>query len=134
MQYFLAKTEPTEYSIDDLQKEQESIWDGVRNPTACMHIKSMKVGDQVFIYHSNGKSPAVVGLAEVTKVAYQDPTNKRSWIPTFKFLKKFDTPITLSEIKDSHKFDNWSLVRIGRLSTMPTPIEFVNWLKTKKIY
>src|SRR5438067_821563 len=129
MNYYLAKTEPGEYSIDDLAKADEDIWDGVRNPTAVKTLKEMKKGDRVLIYHSV-VTPGVVG---VVKEAYPDPNEKRSVIPTFKFLSKFDNPISLTEIKQSHKFDDWSLVRIGRLSTMPVPDSFLKYLKDKGI-
>lgn len=130
MTYFLAKSEPNEYSIDDLAKAGEDPWDGVTNPVAVKHLKSMQVGDRVLFYHS-GKNPGVVGLAEVSKVAEVDPKNPKSWIPTFKFIRKFETEVSLEEIKTSHKFDDWALVRIGRLSTMPVPDEFVTYLEKK---
>lgn len=129
--YYLAKTEPNEYSIDDLERAGEDPWDGVRNPTAVKHLKSMKLGDKILIYHSNGKSPGIVGLAEVSKVAEVDPINPRSWIPKFKFIRKFDSEVSLEEIKTSHKFDDWALVRISRLSTMPVPDEFITYLEKK---
>ncbi len=132
MNYYLAKTEPGEYSIDDLAKSGVDIWDGVKNPTAVKTLKEMKKGDRVLIYHSV-VNPGVVGLAEVVKEAYPDPDEKKSVIPTFKFLSKFATPISLFEIKQSHEFDDWSLVKIGRLSTMPVPDSFLNYLKKKGI-
>ena len=132
MKYFLAKTEPNEYSIDDLEKAGEDPWDGVTNPVAVKHLKSMEVGDQVLMYHS-GKNPGVVGLAEVSRVAEPDPKNARSWIPKFKFVKKFPFEVSLEEIKASHKFDDWALVRQGRLSTMPVPDEFISYLEKKGI-
>jgi predicted RNA-binding protein with PUA-like domain len=130
MTYFLAKSEPNEYSIDDLAKAGEDPWDGVTNPVAVKHLKSMQVGDRVLFYHS-GKNPGVVGLAEVSKVAEVDPKNPKSWIPKFKFIRKFETEVSLEEIKTSHKFDDWALVRIGRLSTMPVPDEFITYLEKK---
>jgi predicted RNA-binding protein with PUA-like domain len=132
MQYFLAKTEPGEYSIDDLEKKDQDRWDGVTNWTAIHNIKTMKVGDRVLIYHS-GKNPSVVGLAEVVKEAEPDPKNPKSWLPVFKFLKKFDVIVTLEEVKSSHQFDDWALVRQGRLSTMPVPEKFITYLKQKGV-
>jgi predicted RNA-binding protein with PUA-like domain len=132
MNYFLAKTEPNEYSIDDLSKKGEDRWDGVTNPVAVKNLKSMRVGDQVLIYHS-GKAPSVVGLAEVVKEAVLDPKNPKSWVPVFKFVRKFTSTVSLEEIKSSHKFDDWALVRQGRLSTMPVPDSFIQLLKNKAI-
>jgi predicted RNA-binding protein with PUA-like domain len=130
MQYFLAKTEPHEYSIDDLAKAGEDMWDGVNNPLANRFLREMKKGDFVLIYHS-GAEPGVVGIAKVSKEAEPDPRNPKSWVPYFTFVKKLETPVSLKEIKDSHLFDEWYLVRQGRLSTMSVPNEFIEWLKKK---
>ena len=130
-QYFLAKTEPGEYSIDDLAKKEQDRWDGVTNPVAVKNIKSMELGDKIIIYHS-GKNPSIVGLAKVVE-AKVDPKNPKSWVPVFKFVKKFDTTVSLEEIKSSHLFDNFSLVKQGRLSTMPVPENFISWLIKKGI-
>jgi predicted RNA-binding protein with PUA-like domain len=128
MAYFLAKTEPSTYSIDDLKKDKKTEWDGVRNPAAVNAIKSMKPGDKVIIYHS-GKDKAVVGLAEVTSAARPDPNDDRSWVADFKYVAHAKKPVTLKEIKDSHRFDDWALVRMGRLSTMQAPNAFWTWLQ-----
>ncbi len=128
--YFLAKTEPHEYSIDDLEKAGEDIWDGVKNPVAVRALKAMKTGDKILIYHS-GTNPGVVGLAEVSKEAEIDPNDPKSVVPKFKFIRKFEISFPLSEIKESHKFDDWALVRIGRLSTMEVPDSFIEFLKGK---
>ena len=85
MTYFLAKTEPSTYSIDDLKTDKKTEWDGVRNPAAVNAIKSMKPGDKVLIYHS-GKDKAVVGLAEVTSPPRPDPNDDRSWVADFKYV------------------------------------------------
>ena len=128
MTYFLAKTDPGTYSIDDLEKDGTTEWDGVRNPAAVNAIKSMKPGDQVIIYHSQNDK-AVVGLAEVTSPPRPDANDDRSWVADFKFKKRARHPVTLKEIKDSHLFDDWALVRMGRLSTMEAPDSFWKWLK-----
>lgn len=132
MKYFLAKTEPSEYSIDDLKNKDIDTWDGVANFLAVRYLKSMQKGDKVLIYHS-GKDPHIAGLAEVVGNSRPDPKNDRSWLVDFKFLKKFDTQVTLKEIKESHLFDDTKLVRQGRLSTMEVPNELVEWLKTKGV-
>ncbi len=129
MKYYLAKTEPHEYSIDDLQKDGTASWDGVRNPQAVNYIKQMQKGDKVLIYHS-GKESAVVGLAEVAGNSRPDLADDRSWLIDFTFLKKFAEPhITLKQIKASQKFDDLRLVKQGRLSTMEVPEHFIDWLK-----
>lgn len=128
MPYFLAKTDPDTYSIDDLERDGKTEWDGVRNPAAVNAIKSMKPGDRVLIYHSQGET-AIVGLAEVVSAPRPDKKDARSWVADFKFLKRAKKRVTLREIKESHKFDDWVLVRQGRLSTMPAPDAFVTWLE-----
>ena len=128
MAYFLAKTDPDTYSIDDLQRDKQTEWDGVRNPAAIEAIKSMTPGDTVIIYHSQ-KDKAIVGLAEVVSKPRPDENDDRSWVADFKYLQHAKKRVTLKEIKDSHQFDDWALVRMGRLSTMSAPDAFVTWLK-----
>lgn len=131
MKYYLAKTEPEEYSIDDLQKDGIEPWNGVRNPQAVNFLKAMQSGDKVLIYHS-GKVSAIAGLAEVTGKSRPDPKDDRSWLVDFKFSKKFDEPlVSLKDVKASNKFNDLKLVCQGRLSTMEVPVEFIEWLKTK---
>src|SRR5271163_2718367 len=115
--YFLAKTEPAVYSIDDLKRDRKTVWDGVVNPQAVRAIKDMQPGDRVFIYHSGGVS-AIVGLALVLSAGRPDPNSPKSAIVDLQFLSALDSPVSLAEIKQSHQFDDWSLVRQSRLSTM----------------
>ncbi|MEX2226112.1 MAG: EVE domain-containing protein [Dehalococcoidia bacterium] len=128
MAYFLAKTDPETYSLDDLKKDGQTEWDGVRNPAAINAIKAMKPGDKVIIYHSQ-KETAVVGLAEVVSEPRPDANDGRSWVADFKYVKHAKRPVTLREIKESHEFDDWALVRMGRLSTMEAPAAFWTWLQ-----
>jgi predicted RNA-binding protein with PUA-like domain len=128
MAYFLAKTDPETYSIDDLKRDGTTVWDGVRNPTAVNAIKAMKPGDTVIIYHSQDDK-AVVGLAKVVSPPRPDKNDERSWVADFQYVKRAKRPITLREIKESHEFDDWALVRQGRLSTMAAPLEFWKWLQ-----
>jgi len=130
MAYFLAKTDPETYSIDDLEREKRTTWDGVTNPTAVRAIKEMKPGDRVFIYHSGGIS-CVIGLATVRGAGRPDPKNPKSAVADFEFDGRLDPPTTLHEIKQSKKFDDWALVRQGRLSTMPAPEKFVEWMRAR---
>lgn len=128
MAYFLAKTDPDTYSIEDLKRDGKTAWDGVRNPAAVNFIKTMKPGDTVIIYHSQNDK-AVVGLAKVVSEARPDPNDDRSWVADFEYVKHARRPVTLKEIKESHEFDDWALVRQGRLSTMSAPDEFWKWLQ-----
>jgi predicted RNA-binding protein with PUA-like domain len=131
MKYFLAKTDPHTYSIDELEKEKTTTWNGVRNAQAVIFLKQMDKGDKVLIYHSQGES-SIVGLAEVTGNSRPDPHDSKSWLVDFKFIKKFKAPyITLQEIKATNKFPTFLLVKNSRLSTMIVPEEVVEYL-TKK--
>jgi len=130
MAYFLAKTDPDTYSIDDLKRDGTTEWDGVRNPAAVGAIKTMKPGDRVIIYHSQ-KDAAVVGLAKVVSEPRPDGNDERSWVADFEYVEHAKLPVTLREVKESHEFDDWALVRMGRLSTMSAPVEFWDWLKKR---
>ena len=131
MKYFLAKTDPETYSIDDLAKDRRTVWSGVRNPQAVKALKLMRAGDRVLIYHSQGQG-AIVGLAAVAGKNRPDPKDGKSWLVDFKFLKKFAEPfVTLKDVKASKEFENFALVRQSRLSTMEIPSAFVGWLKRK---
>jgi predicted RNA-binding protein with PUA-like domain len=130
MQYFLAKTDSDTYSIDQLEKDRKTTWDGVTNPQAVRAIRDMRPGDKVFIYHSGGSS-GVVGLAKVISEGRTDPRNDKSAVAEFEFLSRLEPPATLAEIKQSKLFDDWALVRQGRLSTMAAPDKFVEWMRKR---
>jgi predicted RNA-binding protein with PUA-like domain len=130
MKYFLAKTEPSTYSIDDLERDQQTVWDGVTNPQAVRAIRAMKPGDRVFLYHSGGVS-AIVGLATVRSEGRDDPKNPKSAVVDLAYAARIDPPATLAEIKQSGRFDDWALVRQGRLSTMEVPEKFVEWMRER---
>lgn len=130
MVYFLAKTDPDTYSIDDLKREGTTVWDGVRNPAAVNAIKKMKPGDTVIIYHSQAHA-AVAGLAQVVSPPRPAKSDTRSWVADFKYVAHAKRRVTLREIKESHEFDDWALVRQGRLSTMAAPTEFWTWLQKR---
>lgn len=129
MKYYLAKTDPETYSIEDFKKEGTTTWNGVSNPTAVRFLKQMEKGDRILIYHSQGQT-TIVGLAEVIGNSRPDPKNTRSWLVDFKYIRTYDEPrINLKQIKETGKFDDFKLVRISRLSTMDVPDEFIEWLK-----
>src|SRR6187455_3625546 len=120
MAYWLAKTEPSTYSWQQLVKEKRARWDGVRNAQARNNLATMKKGDEVLIYHS-GDERAVVGIAKVAKAAYQDPTTDDArWVCVDLVPgKAFKTPVTLSAIKATPALKEMVLVRQGRLSVTP---------------
>ena len=122
MKYWLLKSEPDVWSIDQQKKTgpKGASWDGVRNYQAAKNLNSMKKGDQCFFYHSNiGKE--IVGIVEVIKEAYLDKTDKtgRFVAVTVKFLKKLDKPVSLNEIKKNKELSHLSLIKQSRLSVMP---------------
>jgi len=130
MKYFLAKTDPETYSIDDLEREKKTAWDGVTNPQAVRAIREMRPADRVFIYHSGGVS-GVVGLAVVRSEPRDDPGNPKSAVVDLEYAGRLDPPTALAEIKQSGKFADWALVRQGRLSTMGAPEKFVEWMRAR---
>ena len=97
MAWFLAKTDPETYSIDDLARDKETEWDGVRNPFAVETIKTMKPGDNVIIYHSQ-KDKAIVGLAEVVSEPRPDKNDDKSWVADFKYLQHAKKRVTLKAL------------------------------------
>ena len=130
MRYFLAKTDPDTYSIDDLEREKQTAWDGVTNPQAVRAIREMRPNDRVFIYHSGGVS-GVVGMARVRSEPRDDPKNPKSAVVDLEFTGRLDPPASLAEIKQSGEFADWALVRQGRLSTMAAPEHFVEWMRAR---
>ena len=128
MKYWLLKSEPDVWSIDQQKKvgEKGATWDGVRNYQAAKNLKNMKKGDLCFFYHSNiGKE--IVGIVEVIKEFYLDKTDKsgRFVAVTVQFKKKLPKPITLENIKKNKKLCHLSLIKQSRLSVMP--IDSKSW-------
>ena len=120
MAYWLVKSEPTTYSWDDLVKEKQTCWSGVRNYAARLHLRAMKKGDEVLFYHSN-EGTDIVGIAKVVKEFYQDPTTTDDrWVAVdLKPVRKLKKPVALTEIKADKRLNNMALVRLGRLSVQP---------------
>lgn len=122
MNYFLAKTDPDTYSLQDFIKEGETLWDGVHNNAAMLFIQQMKPGDAVYIYESL-TTKAIVGLATVTGEPFLNTADpRRSWAVHMKFVKKFVNPLSLAAIKANPKLADFKLVRESRLSVMPVPL------------
>ena len=133
--YWLMKSEPYVYSIEDLERDGSTHWEGVRNYQARNNMQAMKVGDEVLFYHSNAKPPGVVGIARVSREAYpdsyaldpkskyfdakSDPEKPRSYMVDIEFVSKvadIEAPVSLHEIKEDPKLADMELVRYGRLS------------------
>ena len=145
MAYWLMKSEPDAYSIDDLKRDKREPWDGIRNYQARNMMRDdMRIGDEVFFYHSNGKEPGIVGLMKVASKPYPDPTqfdknsnyydpksdpeNPRWCLVDVAYKRKLKRTITLAEIKETRGLDGLLLTRKGnRLSIMP--IEKKHWDK-----
>ena len=128
MNYWLLKSEPDVWSIDQQQKagDKGAPWDGVRNYQAANNLKNMKLGDLCFFYHSNiGKE--IVGIVEVIKEAYLDKTDKSGKFVavTVKFKKKLHKPVSLESIKNYKKLSHLPLIKQSRLSVMP--IDSISW-------
>ncbi len=118
MTYWLMKSEPDVYGWDTLVKDKVAPWTDVRNYQARNNMKAMKKGDQVFFYHSNiGRE--IVGIMEVVKEHYPDPKDERFVLVDVKPVKKFDTPVTLVDIKANKNLQDIALIRQSRLSVMP---------------
>lgn len=120
MAYWLVKSEPFKYSYEQLEKDKQTFWDGVRNYAARNHLKAMKKGDQILFYHSN-EGLEIVGIAKVAKEAYQDPTtDDDAWVVVdLKPYKRIKKPVSLEQVKADKRLKDMALVRLGRLSVQP---------------
>lgn len=133
--YWLMKSEPDVYSIDDLRRDGRTFWDGVRNYQARNNMRDMKVGDWVLYHHSRQSPPAVVGLARVVRESYPDPTqfdpdhryfdarssadDPRWWLVDIEFERAFARPVSLADIRATAALSEMVLVRNSRLSVQP---------------
>ncbi|HEY1807802.1 MAG TPA: EVE domain-containing protein [Acidobacteriaceae bacterium] len=124
---YLLKTEPGTYSLDDLAREGETVWDGVSNPQAVKFLAGMQRGEMLVIYHT-GEEKKTVGLAKVVAVDAGDPKQP---VVKVKFVKRTKTQRTLAEIKEENMFANSPLVKIGRLSVVPLSEKQYAWLATE---
>lgn len=117
MSYWLVKSEPFKYSWDQFVADKKTFWDGVRNYAARNNLRSMKKGDQLFWYHSN-EGLEIVGIAEVIKESYQDPTtDDTAWLVVdLKPVRKLKKPVSLAQIKADSRLATMDLIRLGRLS------------------
>lgn len=126
MAYWLVKSEPNTYSFADLQRDGRTVWDGIRNNAAALHLKAMKVGDEVLFYHSQ-EGLAVVGVARVAREAFPDASD-----PTGRFVavelepvRPLASPVTLAQMKADPALSDMAMLRQSRLSVSPvTPAEW----------
>ena len=122
--YYLLKTEPSEYSFADLQRDKTTNWDGVTNPVAVRNLREMPKGSELIIYHT-GDEKSAVGTASLVSV---DPADPKKPVVTIKVGKAIATPKTLAEIKSTKLFQDSPLVNIGRLSVVPLSKVQYEWL------
>jgi predicted RNA-binding protein with PUA-like domain len=123
-QRWLVKTEPGSYSYSDLERDKKTSWTGVRNPVAAKHLRAMRSGDVVLVYHT-GKEKAVVGVARVSKPAYPEPgADDPRWVAVdLEPLRALPAPVALSALRAEPACKDFALVRVPRLSVMPVPDE-----------
>ncbi len=123
-QYWLVKSEPDTYSFDDLVRDGQTVWDGVRNNAAALNLKAMKVGDEVLFYHS-GSGPAAVGVAKVTRQAFPDPGDASGRFVAVEIapVRPLKRPVTLAEVKARPELGDMKIVRQSRLSVSPVTAE-----------
>jgi predicted RNA-binding protein with PUA-like domain len=122
--FWLLKTEPEAYAYADLERDGSTVWDGVSNNAALIHIRNMRPGDQALIYHTGDERQAV-GLAEVTSAPYADPKlgDAKLAVVDVRPLRRLARPVTLAEVKADPAFADFALVRQGRLSVVPVSPE-----------
>jgi len=122
--FWLLKTEPEHYSYADLERDGTTVWDGVGNNTALMHIRTMQPGDLALIYHTGAERQAV-GLAEITSAPYADPQagDPKLVVVDLRPLRRLSQPVTLAAVKADPEFADFVLVRQGRLSVVPVTPE-----------
>jgi len=132
MGYLILKSEPSDYSFDDLERDGSTVWDGVGNNAALMHMRAAKKGDLALIYHT-GKERAVVGVARLTSDPYPDPQHDDPKRVVFDVepVERLAQPVTLAAVKADGAFAEFALVRQGRLSAMPVPAKL--WRKLLKM-
>ena len=125
MNYWLLKTEPSDYTFDYLVKDKKTVWDGVANNAALINIRNARKGDLAFIYHT-GDERQIVGIAQLISDPYADPKldNPKMAVFDVKPVKKLKTPVTLAQIKADEKYFEFRLIKEGRLSVVSVPKEF----------
>ena len=131
MKYWLIKSEPDVFSIDDMKKKGVDKWDGVRNYQARNNMKEMRVGDLCFFYHSNTKEPGIVGLVEVVKEHYTDPEDERFVLVDVKYKKHLPF-LSLNNMKNIPILKDMALFKQSRLSVQPVSDDEARYLETNR--
>jgi predicted RNA-binding protein with PUA-like domain len=116
--YWILKTDSDTYALAELERDRRTRWDGVANPVAVKHLRSMRSGDRALIYHT-GNEKAIVGLARIVSDGYDDPTDAKLAVVDVEFERAVKTPVTLAAVKADSFFKELALVRQGRLSVVP---------------
>lgn len=129
---WLFKTEPSQYSYSDLEKEKKAVWDGVSNSLALKHLREIRMGDEILIYHS-GDEKAIVGMAQAVSDPYPNPRENDEKLVVINVTpkKRLRRPLSLAEIKAVEELKDFDLVRLPRLSVMPVPENF--WQKLQDL-
>ncbi len=122
-QHWLFKTEPADYSYDDLERDGKTVWSGVHSSLALKYMREMRMGDHILIYHT-GAEKAIIGLAEAVSDPFPDPDSpggidEKSLVITIKPKRRFNSRITLAQIKHREELQDFDLVRLPRLSVVP---------------
>lgn len=122
--YWILKSEPSAYSYADLERDGRTVWDGIRNAQALIHLRTMKKGDRALFYHT-GDEKAIVGLAQIASDAYPDPKASDAKLVMVDLIpeRPLKRPVSLAEIKGDPAFADLGLVRHSRLSVVPVPPE-----------
>lgn len=125
MAYWLLKSEPKVYAYADLERDGQTVWDGVNNNLALKYIRTMAIADLALIYHT-GDERRAVGIAEVITVPYVDPTlnDPKRAVVDVRAVRKLPQPVTLAQIKQDSFFAEFELLRISRLSVVPVPVVY----------
>lgn len=130
--FWLVKSEPNTYSFEDLQRDGRTVWDGVRNNAAALHLKAMKVGDEVLFYHSQ-EGKAVVGVAKVAREAFPDASDASGRFVAVELtpVRALPRPVTLSDMKDNPALGGMVMLRQSRLSV--SPVSPSEWATIRKM-
>lgn len=128
MAYWLVKSEPHKYAWDDLVRDGRTVWDGVRNHTAAINLRAMKLGDRAFFYHSN-EGKEIVGIVEIVREHYLDPKDEAGRFPAVDVvpIEALSTPVTLAAIKADAALAEMELIRQSRLSV--APVRYAEWAR-----
>ena len=132
MAHWLVKSEPDVYSYADLERDGRTVWDGVRNNAAALHLKAMALGDEAFFYHSN-EGKAVVGIAKVVRTAFPDASDPKGRFVAVEFgpVRALPREVSLAQIKDDPLLSKMEMIRQNRLSV--SPVTDAEWAKVLKL-